>query len=272
MADRDLKQALFYRATITLVPLSAQPMTPIESNGNRVSSRSLLLCYSKQEEKQLNDEFIYMWKEALEKHRQGDDTDLTEEQKLICETTDANQGYLLYRGRALFGQNCFADAVHYLEEAFRTSVASYHQMKKNQREHLMEVAYLIGFSYCQLEQWEKAHYYLEMTLQTHRVVYTIAFVNCLVNGRDPRAMEVVEGIMAELYGNHDEEDDDDDWDAESLTMINFLRRRKGYLLVEQGRLDEAEEVFRSLLDEQESTDYAIRELAHIQHLREKEKE
>ena len=50
-------------------------------------------------------------------------------------------------------------------------------------------------------------------------------------------------------------------------LLSFLKRRHGYSLIEFGKLDEAEKVFKSLLDDPTSQDYAVSELAYIQKLK-----
>jgi tetratricopeptide (TPR) repeat protein len=52
-----------------------------------------------------------------------------------------------------------------------------------------------------------------------------------------------------------------------VSFVNFLRRRKAYAYIDLGRLDEAENVFKSMLEEPENSDYALNELAYIQTLR-----
>ena len=53
---------------------------------------------------------------------------------------------------------------------------------------------------------------------------------------------------------------------------DFLRRRKVYVLVEVGRLDDAEKLCQELLKEPMNSDYALGELAYIQQLKQKQLE
>ena len=61
--------------------------------------------------------------------------------------------------------------------------------------------------------------------------------------------------------------DDDDLPEHVQKLLSFLKRRHGYSLIEFGKLDEAEKVFKSLLDDPTSQDYAVSELAYIQKLK-----
>ena len=50
-------------------------------------------------------------------------------------------------------------------------------------------------------------------------------------------------------------------------FISFLRRRRGYALIDFGKLDDAEKIFTSMLDDLENAPYASQELGYIKHLR-----
>ena len=61
----------------------------------------------------------------------------------------------------------------------------------------------------------------------------------------------------------DEEDYPDEQQSEK-SFINFLKRRKAYLLVEMKEYDDAEKLLKKMLDEPDSSDFALQELAFIQ--------
>ena len=48
---------------------------------------------------------------------------------------------------------------------------------------------------------------------------------------------------------------------------NFLRRRRAYTFVDMGRLDDAEEAFKEMLNEGANKEYAKGELEYIQELK-----
>ena len=57
-------------------------------------------------------------------------------------------------------------------------------------------------------------------------------------------------------------------DSEDLekvrSFVNFLRRRKAYLLINLGRYEEARTLLQILLQDPENSDFALNELAYIQ--------
>lgn len=110
-------------------------------------------------------------------------------------------------------------------------------------------------------------------MPTSQQLYSKAYINCLVNSGDFRALCVLNSILNQLSDItshlHDNDDDDDDDDsrpnmAQLNAFENFVRRRKAYLLVSLGRYDEAEHLLKLLLDDPDNSDFALNELAYIQ--------
>ena len=64
--------------------------------------------------------------------------------------------------------------------------------------------------------------------------------------------------------NIDDEEGYSDEQQSEKAFINFLRRRKAYILVEQKDYDNAEKLLKQMLDEPDSSDFALQELAYIQ--------
>ena len=204
-AERATEQALYFRITIAIVPLSIDSTVPFDSRENRPVVCSFLTAFDLSSPKQRLDKFHYMWKEALELIKTHPE-ELTEEQRLIC--------------------------------------------------------YLIGFCYTELEQYEKAFFYLEMTMPIRRITYTQEYVNCLVNSSDYRALDIINNLMNEAQNPNDEENETPP--PHIKAFMNFLKRRKAYVLIDQQKFDEAKAMLQKMLDEPENSDFAINELAYLQ--------
>jgi lipopolysaccharide biosynthesis regulator YciM len=91
-------------------------------------------------------------------------------------------------------------------------------------------------------------------------------VNMMANGKDVRLFSYTEAVMDEVKHNFGE---DDDMPDNIKDFINFLRRRRGYAFINFNQLDKAEKIFTQMLNEEDNADYAIRELAHINFLRQR---
>ena len=95
-------------------------------------------------------------------------------------------------------------------------------------------------------------------------------MNCLVNMGDFRTfMQIGEQINRYVEIANDYEEGENPMPQ---SFLNFLQRRKAYMLIKTMQLDEAEDFLRNMLVSPENKEFALSQLAHIQQLREKEKE
>ena len=91
----------------------------------------------------------------------------------------------------------------------------------------------------------------------------------MINLGDHRSLMAIDSILDDLRNSLS--DDEEDVLEQSLRpFLQFLYRRKSYVLIELRRLDEAEEILRQMIDDPDCSDFALDELAYIQQLREKE--
>lgn len=266
-SENSIDFTLYYRVTITLIPLSVNSEIPSGSSSNRAVSASVLVAYDQTSPKQRLDEFRYMWKEALEKDKKGEIETLTDEQRLICKCVDSQLGYNIYRGMILFEQKRFYEALLHLENAFHVMQSSYKDMKPSVMEKFYEVSYLIGFCYCELHQYQLAHFYLEITLPLHRVTYTEEYINALVNGGDFRAIDIIEGLITDIESAQIFDDEEEQLQNHFAVFLNFLKRRKAYVYIDHQRYGEAEKLLKKMLDDPDNSDFALNELAYIQRMR-----
>lgn len=253
----------YYRITLTAPPSWAGPDHPLDSTGQHLVSRTALAGYEERPAADKLAEFRYMWNDACQKRKNNEDDQLSEEQKLIAAVTDKDEANGLYFGIKLFHQERFLQATSHLEDALRWQLPKLGRLKKKGRNIYYETCYYLGFCYNELGQYERAHYYLEQLLPLQRVNYTEEYVNCLVNGHDFRALNFITQLL------HDQEailDDDEETAAQEGidSFLSFLRRRKATVLIYNGMINEAEELLKKLLDDPESSDFALNELARLQ--------
>ena len=261
--ENSTEHTLYFRVTTTLVPLSSQPMIPLGSDETHALSVSMLMAFDMDSSKQRLDEFHYMWKEAREIFRRGDESSLTAEQKLICHCTDAKVGFNLYYGQVLVEQKRFMESVQLLENAFTEMSKDILAKGKDAREDFFKVCYLLGFSYTELGLYKQANYYLEMLLPLHRISFTKVYVNCLVNSHDFRAMEFIDGLLLLLDRTNNGEEGVE-MGEEEKDFLDFLKRRKVSVLVNQNHFSEAREILWSMLEEPANNDFAVKMLAKMQ--------
>ena len=264
------EDVLYYQVVATLLPLPSGIGRPLHTREVQVQSHSVLLAYDLRSTKQLQDEFVYMWKEAKSKVANGEENQLTEEQRLIANVESVDAGRFVYRSRTLYRQKRYYEAVSCLENAYHLLNSNIDQKSVEERNLFLEVCYMLGFCYNELQQYDRAHYYLTFVTGINRALYAEEYVNCMIYLGDYRSLMTIDGILEDLH-NSICEDEEGDVERSLHPFLQFLYRRKAYVLVELHRFDEAEEMLRQMIDDPESGDFALDELAYIQQLREKDK-
>lgn len=261
-AGRD-ESSLYYRITAFLEADAVSRRHSCGSAADEVfpGAVTVLVAFDFATDIKRQQEFDYMWKDAKIKINEGKSSELSEEQQLIFDVTDANVAYCLYWGRHFMGQKRYYQAILYLENAFNALRLSYFKLSKDVKKSFFKVCYYIGFCYCDLRLYEKAFYYLDIISDLGRIDFAMEFVNVLANSSDMRIFNVINHIMQDIREHYDEEDE---LPEKIKNFINFLRRRRAYAFINFGKLDEAEKEFKAMLDEPENCDYAIDELAFIQ--------
>ena len=264
------EDVLYYQVVATLLPLPSGIGRPLHSKEVQVQSHSVLLAYDLRSTKQLQDEFVYMWKEAKSKVANGEENQLTEEQRLIANVESVDAARFVYRSRTLYRQKRYYEAISFLENAYRLLNSNIDKKSLEERNLFLEVCYMLGFCYNELQQYDRAYYYLTFITGINRTLYAEEYVNCMIYLGDYRSLMTIDGILEDLH-NSIVEDEEGEVEQSLHPFLQFLYRRKAYVLVELHRFDEAEEMLRQMIDDPESGDFALDELAYIQQLREKDK-
>ena len=264
------EDVLYYQVVATLLPLPSGIGRPLHSKEVQVQSHSVLLAYDLRSTKQLQDEFVYMWKEAKSKVANGEENQLTEEQRLIANVESVDAARFVYRSRTLYRQKRCYEAISCLENAYRLLNSNIDKKSVEERNLFLEVCYMLGFCYNELQQYDRAYYYLTFVTGVNRTLYAEEYVNCMIYLGDYRSLMTIDGILEDLH-NSIVEDEEGEVEQSVHPFLQFLYRRKAYVLVELHRFDEAEEMLRQMIDDPESGDFALDELAYIQQLREKDK-
>ncbi|MBQ7691256.1 MAG: hypothetical protein IJT30_08745 [Muribaculaceae bacterium] len=266
LPDGSDDKSLYMRLTACLSATSISRTNSLASS-QLTKSVSVLAAYDRVTDKQRQQEFDYMWKDARIKIRDGEK--LTEQQQLIYDVARSNIAYNLYWGKTLMLNNRYYEALLHFRNAYRDLLPEFFNLSDEVKSTFMDLCYNIGFCYNELHQYEKAFYYLHFFDGDRSVRTVTEWVNCLANGRDIRVFKAIDDCLSSLTEQYKNADDVPDYIA---SFINFLRRRRAYALVDFNDLDAAEKVFKEMLEEPENSDYALDELRHIARLREQHAE
>ncbi len=265
------ESTLYYHVTVCVVPSDIDRAHSLHTPGSNVPGTcTMLVARDLAGALQKQQEFDYMWKDAQIKIKEGKIEELTDEQQLIFDITDANIGYSLYWGREYLRNKAYYQAILYFENAFNALRPIYFDMGKELKQTFFDICYYLGFCYNDLQLYEKAFFFLDIVADAGRIDYAMEFVNTLANSGDVRIFQAIQNIMDDIKEQYDLQEDEEIPDK-IQSFINFLRRRRAYALVNFGNFDMAEKTFKKMLDEPENRDYAINELAYIKQQREAQK-
>lgn len=254
------KKAIYYRVSVMQVPMSADDIY------NSEIVKSVTVAYDTGDKKQNYYEFLYLWKEAQEK--KNDNQPLTIEEKLISYTDEENNAYKIFKARQLFLQHRYYEAVPYLDKAYCYLSANFAKLKDSGIASFYEVCFMLGTSYCDMRDFERALPYLANTLEAENIGIPIAdairykkeYVNCLVNSGDYRAMKYVFDLINTIENAQKYRNLSRYWND----FLSFLKRRYVQILINNTFYDDAEIELKGMLEDPENKDYALDELAYLQ--------
>ncbi len=189
---------------------------------------------------------------------------LTNEEQAVLEglTGSKGLGYEVGYGRWLVSQKRFADALLSLTKAYdklKTMVVKNDNPQLH--ELFVETCYNIGYCYNELEQFDRAAYYLGLVQEySADVHHAMEYINALVNSNDPRAMSIV--------SQHIRHWSESKWKdtPEGELFSHFLYRRLAYLYIEYEMWDKARELLEQMKDSSEDRDFALGELEYLRRL------
>ena len=268
-AEGEDTHSIYTRVTVTHVPRNASRMNSLSNEGRQPHSVSLLIALDRNDDKQHQQEFEYMWSDAQLKARNGEKDSLTNDQLLLGQVRVADVAYNMYWGVQAFNSGRYYEAILYLENVYNSYRSDFFEMGSEGKRLFLETAYKLGFCYNELGLYRQAFYYLDLIANDGNIRHTMELVNALANNKDMRLFSYTEGVMDEVKRNFNE---DDELPDNIKDFINFLRRRRGYAYIDFNELDKAEKIFTQMLDEEDNADYAINELAYIKKLRQQRDE
>lgn len=266
-AESETESTLYTRVTIVRTdrPLSPDHALKSRQDADKIAN-SFVIGYTKASQHEHEAEFDYLYKEAVDADAKG--KDLTAEQSFMlqCETPDV--AYNLYWGRRLFLAERYYEAMLHLENAYTVQRNGFAQLNRRERMQFYELQFYLGQCCLHLHMPQRAYYYLDGLYNRNNLRYTQAYINALVACRDYRALPIIDNVLSNLQRVYDEQEASEDDRNHVYRFLLFLRRSKAFVLTENGALDEAEKMLKSLLDDDKAHEhYLLEQLAHIALLR-----
>lgn len=267
-ADLETEQALYVRITLSM---ARQPLVygeDIRSRDAETWACTFLAARDKASGKAKRAEFKYMWEDAKDKIREGKTEEMTDEQRFAVTATQPSVGYDIYWGKKYFNDKRYFQASTFFSKAWNELNSRPEAMKGKPSEAHHEACFYLGMCCMMMHRYTAAYYFFDLLLPLQNIRYTRAFVDCIVRLNDFRAELIIENFISTLRVPQDDETDEE---SERLRrFMRFLCRSKSLVLLHKHKLDEAEELLKQMLDNQEDADFALTQLAKIQKIRDVE--
>ena len=228
---------------------------------------SVTLATTIQPEDKRISETDYMWEELMEAKRTGNLDELTEELRyLVTYSEDRDMFEQMYWGRKLMLDKRYYEALLHLECVYEMQAPLFNDLKREARERFFDLCYQIGLCYNELRLYKEAYIYFHAVANCGNMSYTMAYINCLVNSKDHRALQVISELLEQVQKSEDESEEPIPENVQEFH--NFLRRNQVFVLIETGKHAEAQTILETMLDEPENFDFALDELAYLKSLTE----
>lgn len=260
-------------ATVCIPPFAwtKQKMAITEYERLQGTVVSITFAFDVRNPEQKLEEFKYYRDDTLNKIQANKEDELSDIQRYILDNIRENIGKDFYFGKKAMEKKCFGNAIEYFQNIFEHFNSEYfnHEMSDNEIYYFYDSCYQLGSCFCELGLYEKALYYLDISWRVDNVKYKSEYINCLIMRKDYRAFYTVkseieriaeiERCANELSDNYKE-------------YYQFLKRRKIYLFIEKGFLEEAEKLLKDMLDQHIDEDFVLGELAYIQRIKNEKNE
>lgn len=266
---RDQLEGTFY-FKVEVVQLGGTPL-PGAPRGMSVlgdsAHHSLTISFSPMPDEKKQAEFEYLWREAQDKYDRGDT--LSDDERFLMLTREPHVAYDLYWGLRFYLSRSYYHALMHLENAYNELHPHFHDLDKKQRHEFFELSYFIGICYMRLHRPKLAYYYLDGLFNLNNIRYTQAYITAIVRSHDHRAIGIVNGVLNNVQRLYDGPEESTGISREQLLdFLLFLRRSKAQVLLDNRRLDEAEQVLRQLLpDDKRHEAHLLEQLATVARLR-----
>lgn len=200
-------------------------------------------------------------KSLIEKSHKGEELSKDEQTILEGITYSKSLGYDFGYGKWLVSEKRFADALMPLMKVYKHLKTDVITNFEKLHEIFNETCFNIGFCFNELEQYDRAVYYLDIIQGSDNTEYIIEYINALVNNGDPRSMNIVQHYLCEFN------DGTKKIDSEKMSSFyDFLCRRLAYLFIDYKMWDKARNLLEQLKDNPACHDFAVRELDYLDNI------
>ena len=254
----------YMRVSVMIPDFVADDDMRASRSKNSPQTMSFVLAWDETDPTDRLGKYQQLFDSLVEKNKRGQE--LTEDENLIMTTYMHRNsvGYDFGYARWLLGQKRYFDALIQFLKVYEALKLDHDE---NTIETYLETCWYLGYCYNELEQFEKAYYYLEVFGHDDVIgdkyfkpKYAEEYVNCLCNNGDDRAMGLMFSWIKEL-------DKKGKASADEAELYWFLWRRIAYLMIERKEYDDAEKLLNKLIKYPETAEFASQELEYLKRIR-----
>ncbi len=194
----------------------------------------------------------------IEKSKKGKALSTEESTVLEGITYSKDLGHDFGYGRWLVSEKRFVDALIPLMKVFEHLKKEIVTNYDNVKNVFSETCFNIGYCFNELEQYDRATYFLDLIPEKNKPVYVIEYINALVNNGDPRALNLVQHYVKEFNEGKRVINS-----PETSFFYDFLARRLAYLFIEYKMWDNARNLLEQLKASPSCHDFAVSELEYL---------
>ena len=256
-----MHETAYMRVSVMIPNFSSPDDFRITHSNNQPFTTSFILGYDIVSPESKLKKYDEIEKSLIEKSQKEEELSKDEQTILEGITYSKSLGYDFGYGKWLVSEKRFADALMPLMKVYQHLktyvITNFEQL----HEVFFETCFNIGFCFNEMEQYDRAAYYLDIIQSTDNQKYTIEYINALVNNGDPRSMDIVKHYLHEFNDGTRAIDS-----AEKAFFYEFLCRRLAYLFIDYKMWDKARDLLEQLKANPACHDFAVQELEYIDHV------
>ena len=253
----------YMRVSVMIPDFVADDDMRASRSKNSPQTMSFVLAWDETDPTDRLGKYQQLFDSLVEKNKTGQE--LTEDENLILTTYMHHNsvGYDFGYAKWLLEQKRYFDALIQFRKVYEV-LKLLHDGDYNE-ELYCDTCWSLGYCYSELQQYEKAYYYLNVFSDTDKcfkLQYITEYINCLCNNNDGRATGLIQYWIQKLQAKKELSSDDN-------TLYLFLFRRLAYMLIEMKDYDSAEELLKNMLKikQRETVEFAIIELEYLKKVR-----
>ena len=251
---------IFIRLTAMKVPYD-HLQTTMPDVVAQPESISCLLCYETST-KHSFETFGKQMEEARQAAREG--KELTDEQFSLLQLTEGNLEYQLREGYRLARHGHYLQAIALLEPAYRRLSKKDNELIQARYHKTIEAAYQLGVCYYQLQQFNKAYYYIHIAYKADRFDASYLYFQLLYHTQDIHLMNELteernkmEKILHDMAKRAEILTEEEQRQSTSVhDYYLFLYRLLAECMIREQRYDAAYNALQYLLQYEQTKEYA----------------